>query len=203
MNDSKNLKPKKKLQQYTVVTVYWKNKLYGFSYQQHSKQSIESHINLKCSNKFADLMTVSPSFVNRTEADQCVTISKDKVQELEKEIDEIIEISSNYNLSNIGMPWDQSMELFCDVYFLSRFVDCCFLENECNISGSININLREYLIKFTCIGCRKPSLDKMKKCGACKSKSIYFCSKECQIKNWKQHASDCEYTSPNKKQKTV
>ena len=202
MNNPKEITPKKKRQLFTVVTVYWKNQLYGFSYQNYSKKTIEALINAKTSTKFGDLVKISPSFVTRFQPDNYVTISKDKVKELEKQIDEIIYISSNYKMNSSGMPWDQSLELFCNVYLLSRFINCCFLEQDCNIAGTLNININEYLIKYTCIGCRKPSLDKMKKCGACKSKSIYFCSKECQIKNWKRHANDCESASQTKKQKT-
>jgi hypothetical protein len=52
---------------------------------------------------------------------------------------------------------------------------------------------REKKIKYFCMHCRKP--DKIEgrnlfKCGACKQ--VYYCSKECQRADWKNHKEACK-----------
>lgn len=58
--------------------------------------------------------------------------------------------------------------------------------------GGVCITFMMSDFPYICSGCYKLSDDKMKKCSGCKTKSIYYCSRECQKENWKEHKKNCE-----------
>lgn len=55
------------------------------------------------------------------------------------------------------------------------------------LSSAYNLDNVEYFMEDpTCAGCGKPA---SKRCSKCKSE--WYCSKECQVKRWKQHREMC------------
>jgi len=42
-----------------------------------------------------------------------------------------------------------------------------------------------------CSGCGLVADRKLQKCGGCKSKKVYYCSKKCQKEHWSFHKKDC------------
>ena len=48
---------------------------------------------------------------------------------------------------------------------------------------------------FSCFNCGKENANK--KCSKCKS--VWFCSKECQVEGWKKHKKNCNEVIWDKK----
>jgi hypothetical protein len=72
--------------------------------------------------------------------------------------------------------------------------------DECNLSFSLDImmfyvsrmklyNIGFDFIPIRCVPCGKITL---KKCGCCKRS--YYCSRECQVEDWKEHKLECKYS---------
>jgi hypothetical protein len=56
---------------------------------------------------------------------------------------------------------------------------------------------------YSCAVCNKPDSDqlKLKRCSRCHK--VYYCSRECQVKDWKQHAASCKVSKPLETSKAV
>ncbi|KAE9396351.1 hypothetical protein BT96DRAFT_922196 [Gymnopus androsaceus JB14] len=52
-----------------------------------------------------------------------------------------------------------------------------------------------YSARYACCTCHKPAPDRknLKRCGRCKS--VWYCSSECQMKDWKEHRPYCTQTN--------
>ena len=54
----------------------------------------------------------------------------------------------------------------------------------------LNTNLIQIKKRFTCATCKKTAYKGMKKCSRCKT--TYYCSRDCQGQDWKQHKLTCK-----------
>jgi hypothetical protein len=203
MSYPKNQQPKKL---YSVVTIFWKDQMFGFSMFNWTKNEIEFKIHKDTLTSFSKIFEQShmqnqlnsPNYVEPNGPRNCVSISKQEIKELEKQIDDFVRDTRYYDYTSPAFQTSQAIEVFCKLYFLSRFVNSNFLQNECKILGAMDLLVNEYQIKFVCEGCQKISLNPMKKCGACTHQSVYFCSKDCQKQNWSKHSNKCERLSTRK-----
>lgn len=64
-------------------------------------------------------------------------------------------------------------------------------------TGAISFVNKKHSEK-ACIVCLK-SNDKNMKCSICKNKYVYYCSRECQKKDWKEHKHFCKDLTESKK----
>ena len=54
---------------------------------------------------------------------------------------------------------------------------------------------RKFIIEMSCAQCHTTGFN-LRKCSRCRL--VYYCSKDCQAKNWPIHKSYCKYQEQNK-----
>jgi len=185
---------------YSVVTIFWKGQMFGFSLSNWTKQQVADRIHTETLCKFKDYFVKShmenqlndKKYVFPNGPNNCVSISKQEIKEIETDIDDFVREFRYFYKSSYVFKSEKSLEIFCKMYLLSRFVNSKILIDDCNFFALPELLIDEYQIQYVCQGCERISIDKMKKCGDCKSKSVYFCSKECQKQNWLKHKYQCE-----------
>ena len=74
---------------------------------------------------------------------------------------------------------------------LLAFTELCFLSNFNPICG-VSFQLTKRDKTCLCAGCGFIADVKLQKCSGCKTKKVYYCSKECQRKHWSFHKLDCK-----------
>lgn len=76
----------------------------------------------------------------------------------------------------------ETLLAFTELSFLSRFHPIC----------GVSFKLTKRKKTCLCAGCGFVADYKLQKCSGCKTKKVYYCSKECQKQHWSFHKSDCK-----------
>jgi CRISPR/Cas system CMR-associated protein Cmr5 small subunit len=175
------------MKRFSIVDVHWKYDSFGFSMENETKDNIAREIHNRTLDNFAHYLEHLPSIIPHNS----IQVTKQEYKNIEQEIDDFLRDMRYMDTCTQGVYISQCLEIFASINFLSHYVQPQF-------DYQIKIKVTEHRIQYVCEGCQRPSYDKLKKCGGCKSKTVYFCSKECQIKNWPKHINDCEYTKYTK-----